>query len=318
MKTSPPPLVFTFHLIFLSLVARCSGTSVNGFSDWRQSCPTTNLAIQVIHLLLISILGSSLFGTLSPASMATFTFRGIFRIGISSDLSHFQLRLISSYHQKIIINISSYLCILMYPHANSTFPFPSWYPAVQSLGKKQEVFLHQGKVGEVLSKWRKKLNWEQSNKQKVPPYGGVTVHRYCSQKSVKSKRRQCNIIINPLTPALILSSCNISPFNPSPSLWGNISEIYICMINSFFAQHICPPSQISVPLPFHPLHSFSTHYMQLYIYLRLLYLTVLYILRYIYVILCVIYPSLFCQSDIVNTPQVWNTALFCLRCEETF
>ena len=50
---TPPPLVFTFHL-FLSLVAQqCTGTSVNGFSDWRQSCPTTNLAIQVIHLLLL-------------------------------------------------------------------------------------------------------------------------------------------------------------------------------------------------------------------------------------------------------------------------
>ena len=41
-----------------------------------------------------------------------------------------------------------------YPHAESIFSFPSWYPAVPSLGEKQEVFLHEGEVGKVLSKWR--------------------------------------------------------------------------------------------------------------------------------------------------------------------
>ena len=177
------------------------------------------------------------------------------------------------------------------PHAEYTsflskfiFFFPSWHPAVQSLGKEQEVFLHKGEVGKVLSKClrrRKNKNWEQTNKQKSAPLWQRYSASRLQPKKCEIKKTMQLLSSTHFSPALILSSCNISLFHSHHC--DAIYLKYICTKRLIIcaARYLPTPSQISVPLPIHPLHSVFTHYMQLYIYLRLLYLTVLYILRYI-------------------------------------
>ena len=150
----------------------------------------------------------------------------------------------------------------------------------------------------------KDKKWKNQTNKKIP----FMAERQCIVFGAKNVWNQKDNAILSSNPAVISSSCNIChPLIVMQYIW-NISENICMKLNS--VQHNCPPSQTSVPQFL--LNTCS------YIYLRPLYILMVYIFWDIYFIMCVIYTSLFCQADIVNTPQVWNTALFCLRCEETF
>ena len=70
--------------------------------------------------------------------------------------------------------ISSYPHISSHSHAESIFPFPSWHPAVPSLGEKQEVFLHEGEVGKFSPKEEEKRTksaplWRSNSASRLQP-----------------------------------------------------------------------------------------------------------------------------------------------------
>ena len=148
-ETPPTPLV-TLLLLLQAQSDPCTGTCANGFSDWRPSCPTTNLAIQVTpHPHPISHSCQLLFWDPFANQCGW----------ILSDLSSYPHIIISS-------------CIHTHPHAESLFT--SWNPAVPSLGEKQEVFLHEGEVGKFSPKEEEKQTksaplWRSNSASRLQP-----------------------------------------------------------------------------------------------------------------------------------------------------
>ena len=82
----------------------------------------------------------------------------------------------------------------------------SWDPAVQSLGKKQEMFLHKGKVSwSSLQMLEKDKKWKNQTNKKIP----FMAERQCIVFGAKNVWNQKDNAILSSNPAVISSSCNI-------------------------------------------------------------------------------------------------------------
>ena len=166
------------------------------------------------------------------------------------------------------------------------------------------MFFHKRKIGNFLF-----------NEKRSSEKGREPMHRVCSQKVWNQKD---NAISSSTYVDIITMQYEPLSLHPTPVIV--MANIWKCLKSSLeiSATYLPPKKQVkSEFLDLLYLHSSPTHYMQLYI-THSIFKSLCIFEKYSYAILCVIYASLFYQSEIVNTRRVWNTALFCLHREETF